>query len=68
MTTLNLLCLGGGALIGAASVILLAVFLSNRHLPTDGQERDDAAFGPTDHPLDRPIGIHHQIRDDWRQS
>ena len=46
MTTLNLLCLAGGALIGAASVILLGIFMSNSHLPTAGQKHDDAAFGP----------------------
>lgn len=61
MNTLNLLCLAAGALIGAASVILLGSAMNNRHLPTAGQEHDDEAFGPTDHPLDRTI-------DQWRKS
>lgn len=46
MTTLNLLCLAAGALIGASGVVLLSIFFCNAHLPTAGQEHDNAAFGP----------------------
>lgn len=66
MTPGNFWCLLAGLLIGGATVVLVGIFLNNRTIRAarrawQAQERDDAAFGPTDHPLDRTI-------DDWRKS
>lgn len=62
----NILCLIGGLFVGSAATMLAGIILTNRdarqfRAARAAQARDDAAFGPTDHPLDRAI-------DEWRKS